>query len=245
MATSRAIAAVSSLAFLVVALPPFSSLMGMARESCAISGRVVDETGKPIPFAVVNALRGQFLRAEFVAAGSAADQRGEYCLGELPLGDYLVRATARMHPPSASPLCDSCCRPTTEFETTFYRAPHAPGPASPVSVVKHGNRSTVDIQMRRVPAYCVRGEVRDITGSLVSQAAIAIEQGTWSAGVLSEGGRFLLTSLPPGAYTILVRDRPQFGRVLARRIVNVRAANVDGLVIAVGPSLQSPSPPAR
>ena len=98
--------------------------------------------------------------------------------------------------------------------------------------------------MRRVPAYCVHGEVRDTMGSLVSQAAIAVEQGSWSSGVLNEGGRFLLTGLPSGSYTILIRDRPQLGRVLARRIVHVGAANMDGLVITIAPGFRSPNPPA-
>jgi hypothetical protein len=230
------------LAILLVALPLGFSLMTMAQEPCAIAGRVVDEAGKPIPFAVVHALRGQSFTAQpespSVAAGSAANHRGEYCLRGLGLGDYLVRAMARTHPPSASPSCHSCCSASTDFQTTLYRSPRAPGRASTVSVGKRRTLSGVDIQMRRVPTYCVHGEVRDTQGSLLSQAAIAVEQGSWSSAVLNEGGRFLLTGLASGSYTILILDRPQLGRVLARRIVHVRAANLDGLVINVASSFR-------
>lgn len=241
--------AVSRLAFLLVAVPPFLSLIAMAQESCAIAGRVVDDKGKPIPFAVVSALRGQSVRARpeslSMVTGSVVNHRGEYCLRGLPLGDYLIRAMARTRPPSASPSCHSCCGSNTDFETTFYRSPLAPGQASPVSVGKRRSLSGVDIQLHRVPAYCVHGEVRDARGSLVSQAAIAVEQGSWSSTVLNEGGRFLLTSLPSGSYTILILDRPQLGRILARRIVHVGTANIDGLVIIIASSFRPPNPAAR
>jgi hypothetical protein len=92
--------------------------------------------------------------------------------------------------------------------------------------------------MRRVPTYCVHGEVRDAQVSLLSQAAIAVERGSWSSAVLNEGGRFLLTCLAPGSYTILILDRPQLGRVLARRIVHVGAANIDSLVITIASSFR-------
>ena len=92
--------------------------------------------------------------------------------------------------------------------------------------------------MRRVPTYCVHGEIRDARGSLLSHAAIAVEQGPWSSAVLNEGGRFLLTGLASGSYTILILDRPQLGRVLARRIVHVRAANIDSLVINIASSFR-------
>ena len=85
---------ISRLAILLVAL----SLAAMAQESCAISGRVVDDTGKPVPSAFVKALRERFLRDEFVVAGSEANQRGDYCIRDLAAGDYLVRATARVQP---------------------------------------------------------------------------------------------------------------------------------------------------
>lgn len=91
----------------------------------------------------------------------------------------------------------------------------------------------MDIPIRLVPAYCVYGEVRDTIGSLVSSATVAVEQGSWPAQVLNEGGRFLLTGLPSGSYMILIQEEPHLGRVFARRIVNVGAADTDGLVITV------------
>jgi len=195
-------------------------------QGCAVSGRVIDDKGNPIPFAAVSALRGPSIRA-----GASANRLGEYCIRELAAGEYLIRATARTQPPSASPACDECCDSNSEFGTTFYRRSRSRERASTVSVVIGRTASGVDILMRRVPAYCVRGEVRDDRGALLSDVAIALEGDSWSAGVLNEGGRFLLTNLPAGSYTLVISDRPRLGRVLARRVIAVVASNMAGIVI--------------
>ncbi|MCX6624439.1 MAG: carboxypeptidase-like regulatory domain-containing protein, partial [Acidobacteria bacterium] len=89
----------------------------------------------------------------------------------------------------------------------------------------------VDIRLRRGAVYCVRGEVRDSSGKLSGQVALGLETEGFGTGVLSEGGRFLLTNLPPGTYTVSVTDRPQMGRVLARQRFAVRDRNPGMLVI--------------
>ena len=221
---------------LLFAVAAFSSV-ATAEEGCAISGRVVDEKGTPVPSAAVTALPKPLTQAVLgptsPANGAIAGRRGEYCVPRLPVGEYYIRAIARTQPASASPACDSCCRPGTEFGITFFRHSSSRERATPVSVGNRQHPSGVELVMRRMPAYCVRGEVRDQLGALLSNVAIALETESWSAGVLNEGGRFLLTSLPPGAYTVVISDRPQLGRVLVRREIHVLAENIAGLVITV------------
>jgi len=76
-------------------------------------------------------------------------------------------------------------------------------------------RANIDFHLRRGPVYCVTGECR--TGE--------------SAGVLHPGGRFLLTNLDPGRYTLMLMDRPQFGRILARQEFEVRDHNIEKLAL--------------
>jgi hypothetical protein len=123
----------------------------------------------------------------------------------------------------------------TEFQTTFYRASLSKEHATVIEVTKGKNAAGIDIMMRRVRAYCLRGEVRDGNGALRADVAVGVETDSWSAGVITEGGRFLLTSLPAGIYTIVIRDRPQLGRVLARRVIRV-PAETPPLVVRI-PSL--------
>ncbi len=50
---------------------------------------------------------------------------------------------------------------------------------------------------------------------------MAIGQAGSSSTVFGEGGRFLITSLPPGPYDLYVQDHRQIGRLPASRVVQV------------------------
>ncbi len=212
-----------------------------ARGPCAVAGRVLDDKGKPVPFGVVYATREAAdtatLERRDPAEGAAADQCGEYCIANLLPGRYKMRVAVHKHTPSASPSCRECCEPSTQL---------AP-PARSVPLVFNGTSSSrIDIQMRRVRAYCVRGEVRDATGTLASSVAINVSQALWSASVLNYGGRFLMANLIPGDYEIDIMDRLGIaGRVLTRRNVTVRAANITPLVITIPGGAMGPAPWAR
>lgn len=94
--------------------------------------------------------------------------------------------------------------------------------------------------MRRARAWCVRGEVRDASGLLRGDVARSLRpDAPPAAGVLNEGGRFLLTGLTPGVYTLVASDYPQLGRVLAERVIRVER-NMEGVAITV-----PPRPPGR
>lgn len=198
-------------------------MLGLSGGSCSISGRVVDDRGRPVPYAAVNAIS----EANRVF-GAAANERGEYCISApLPSGQYRIRAGGGTRPPSAAPSCKDCCLAATDLLTTYHPKPVLAGPQRPVR--------NLDVRLRRGPVYCVRGEVRDPTGALLQRAVVALKFGDSgnSAGVISEAGRFLLTNLPPGVYTLVVADRPQLGRVLAERVVQVRDRNIDKVLITV------------
>lgn len=224
---------VSALAPVFAALMAFPAAISPA-ETCIISGRVIDQSGVPVPSAAVSALRPAVFGNDLSVSGAAAGSGGEYCIRGLPPGKYIVRAVARTHPPSASPRCDSCCGSSlTEFQTTFYPASLSKELAALIEIIEGKSATGIDIMMRRVRAYCVRGEVRDENGVLMTDVAVAVEADSWSAGVLTEGGRFLLTSLPAGTYTIVISNRPQLGRILARRVIRVGVGNPPDLVIRV------------
>jgi len=75
--------------------------------------------------------------------------------------------------------------------------------------------------MQRAPAYCVRGQVIDSSGTLRGDVGLGLIADGWSASVFNEGGRFLLTSLPAGEYRLMVTERGRFGRVLVQRAILV------------------------
>jgi hypothetical protein len=121
----------------------------------------------------------------------------------------------------------------SEYQTTFFRQSVSADGAMTLVIGKGKNAAGIDIIVRRVRAYCVRGEIRDGNGVLMADVAIALEADSWSAGIINEGGRFLLTNLPAGSYTVVVSDRPKPGHILARQVIRVATGNIAGLVIRV------------
>lgn len=186
---------------------------GAVGPECAIQGRVIDPGGAPVASAAVRAIRAGSLPVprDSPSGGVTADLRGEFCLSGLDPGEYLIRTSARSSPPSAAPGCAECCVLTSEFVPTAYR----------VRVESSRNAPPVTIAMRRVPAYCVRGEVVDSSGRLRGDAGLVLSADGWSASVFNEGGRFLLTSLPAGEYRLTVTEPGRVGRVLVQRAIRV------------------------
>jgi hypothetical protein len=214
-------------------------LLAAAQDSCTVSGRVVDDKLKPVAGAAVTALRAEAIAGVSVG-GDVADARGRYCIGQLPPGRYFIRASAPSAPPSASPSCESCCRAAPVLDATFHPAAASRNKAKLIAVPASG----ADIAMRRAPGWCVRGQVRDETGRLRGDVALSLRSDVSSAGLINEGGRFLLTSLPSGLYTLVAADQPKIGRVLAERVILVRG-NMEGVVITVPAPSLSPHAPLR
>lgn len=222
-----------------------------AAESSSIGGRVLDDTGKPLPRVVVTVVRKAAGAASLSVAGKdVTTDRGDYRVGRLQAGEYYIRALGGTRPLSASPGCESCCGSQTDLRTTFYpRSPDLAG-AKPVAVSTGRDLSGLDIQLARVPVYCVQGEILDTTGGLVPGAGIALE--IWnagldaparSAGVFNEGGRFLLRNLPEGSYRLKVTDGQAFGRVLMTEAFKVEGRDSDRLRVILPASAQLPSVP--
>jgi hypothetical protein len=154
-----------------------------------------------------------------------ADAQGAYCIPDLPAGAYSIRVTARTQPSSASPSCHRCCDASLEFPTLLRERA--------LTVVAGKATVPIDLRLQRVPAFCVRGEVRDRNGTLRTDVAVGLEEGSWATGVFTEGGKFLLTHLPPGDYVLVVSEHPQLGRELLRRTIRLGAANIPRLVLTL------------
>ena len=204
-----------------LALLAVASLASAAAQECAVSGRVTDRRGVPRKSATVTAERtgALGLGQGAPAGGASTNARGEFCLKGLAPGEYFIRVFSRSHTPSASPACEECCAASSEFVPSYHQG--LKGRPASVRVEKGRTVSRVAVAMRRAPAYCVRGEVRDEAGALRGDVGLSVEADGWSASVMNESGRFLLTSLPAGEYLLVVAERSQFGRVLARELIRV------------------------
>ena len=193
-----------------------------AGETCAVQGPVSDMAGRPVPYAAVSAIRATFPLVP-PAAGATADPNGRYCLRGLAAGDYFVRAEGRTLAMSASPSCVDCCAPTRGVTPTSHRVR--------VRVTRSETDSLfVNIRMRERALHCVKGEVRDTSGRLRPDLTISLASDTQSVTVIQEGGRFLLTKVPSGRYTMRVSDEAAMDRVIVTQAIVVPS---DGIVRVV------------
>lgn len=179
-----------------------------AAASCAV-------TGHTEPGAAVTAHRYPLANPGSTPApapvnGAMAGRDGSFCIASLPDGAYVIRVYARKSKAaySAPPDCADCCgKKLVDFAPAF----------SPRIEVRNGKAAApVELRPREVPAYCVRGEVRDRSGKLVKDEPIHLEMeapSTWSTSVKNYEGRFLLTGLPAGTYKLTVRGNVHRFRV--------------------------------
>ena len=198
-------------------------IAGAAQPPCAISGRVTDQQGVPTQAATVTVVRVGVLELgqEGPAAGATTDGGGRYCLTGLRPGGYVLRINARTHPPSASPACSECCSASSELVPSGYGGMQKQNSGQTVWVENGRTASAATVVLQRAPAYCVPGDVRDAKGTLRQDVRIALHGVGWSASVLNEGGRFLLTSLLPGEYQLVIRESGTNQRDLARELIRV------------------------
>lgn len=194
---------------------------------CLVSGRVTDDRGRPLARLVVNA-EGTAPEPGPRRYGAPTNDQGEYCIraafaGEtIPAGSYRIIARPRAGPLSASPRCAACCGPVSALVST----------ATPPVLIQPGRPVvTADLRLRRAPLYCVRGEVRNRSGRLVTDIAMGLEFDGGSTAVLLESGKFLLVNLEPGNYTAVIAEPVALGRTLTRKPFIIRNRNIRRMVI--------------
>jgi hypothetical protein len=210
-----------------------------ARQNCSISGRVLDDRGRPVSSAVVNAVLESFPAVMPGTFGAVTNAAGEYCISvlpesaPLPAGRYKVRAAASKRPPSASPSCQSCCDAATDLVTTYHPNVSDQLRAATVAVSPGRPVKRIDIRLKRGPVYCVKGEVRSRWFASVDGVALSLRMDHTgrSAGVITESGRFLLMNLEPGVYTLILSGRSPLGNTLGQRTFTLRDRNIEELVV--------------
>lgn len=220
----------------------------------AISGRVVDELGDPVTNVLVTVLRAQFRQGKprLVASGQRADTNdlGEYRIFALPPGSYYVSA---MLPPNPPPVENGVQLLGEEdpggLAPVFYPATTDPTTATKVTVtagatVAEVNLTLVAARLARVSGAATGRQGGPMTSGSVSAIPRGMAQNGFARSAsLRPDGRFRLTGLPPGEYTLVASARivpPATGLPpgglprpdVATGIVVVNGSDVDGVYLA-------------
>ena len=182
--------------------------------AAVITGRVLDEDGEPVPNAIVMASKTLYQRGEpqLTPVGTAsANEMGEYRIGGLSAGSYVLAATNRtalsgLSGSSNKPAGDG---PERDYVTTYY--PNSVDPTSAVPVqVAAGGETSASIRLMKADTVRVRGKVsgaaegKQVLLMLMPKSAGSMQQlASGRSAAAKPDGTFEIAGVTPGGYTLI------------------------------------------
>jgi hypothetical protein len=214
-----------------------------------IAGRIVDENGEPMERVQVMAMRRLSpgaSRQPGEMAGGQTDDRGEFRIAGLGPGRYYVQATAtgrQMMMQGRNFRRVDGVEPDT-YVTTYFPGTTEAAAATPVELGVGQEFLGLSLQVQKSRVFKVRGTVQGVEAGNVR--VMANPKGRFAFGGGGPGmtsgvqadGRFELTGVAPGSYTITAARGGPNGRGAgtARATVEVSNADVDGVSLVFGAS---------
>jgi hypothetical protein len=222
--------------------------------TAVIAGRIINEDGDPLPWVQVSALREVYSRGKKSLSSETAvptNDLGEYRLFDLRPGRYFVRADYKPneHLTGRGEIERISGGEPHGYVPMYYPGSPDPARASPL-VVKAGEEiPSVEIAVRPVPAFSVRGRIYNLV-SPRSTATYTVtlaprESSQWFSlpqrDVLTDtsDGSFVIPDVLPGSYTLLAFWGNEGNRYQASQNIDVGNADLDdaNLMISSGTTL--------
>jgi hypothetical protein len=218
----------------------------------AISGRIVDEFGDPIPDVSVTASRQSWQngRRRLVPAPGRIAQTndlGQFRIYGLPPGEYYVSATLRggqldfmdlevMVGAAAAGASPSASAPKSGYAATYYPGTPNVSEAQRITVAPGQENTSADFALVPVRLARVSGVVIGADGKPLEGAQISAMPGNRDfVGMLGQSstrsgkdGSFALTSLPPGDYTLQARTMQVITSTQGDNMMVFRAMSIGG-----------------
>jgi hypothetical protein len=222
-----------------------------------ITGRLFDEDGEPMQGIRVNALRDAYINGKIQL--QETDERESNDLGEFRLfglspGRYLVSAEPNMWNRVVGKREFSGADNSggeRGYAKLYYPGVTDAGKASVITVKEGDEIAPIDILMKQVTVYRVRGKVVNLLPKPSRRGwsqveVLRINQGAgWEdiavTSVRDSDGSFDIREIPPGNYRIRVIWRSDDGRMhVTQQDFTVGGADVEGLTLTLGEGVNIP-----
>lgn len=210
-------------------------------QAAAITGRVFDADGEPMPNVSVQALKYTYVdrKRQLQGVGWAnTNDMGEYRVFGLTPGEYYISVTTfdrRGQQQTGS-------NDRTRYPKTYYPGTTDERSAAPISL-RPGDESRADVTMNSAKVVKISGTV---VGATIKKdgfkAFISLMSGSErgpvaTTMVAADTDKFTLEGVFPGTYTVLAvapesdDDKPKFK--IARQQVTIGTADVEGVTLAL------------
>ena len=177
----------------------------------AVSGKVVDEDGDPVPGAMVSALTsgrgpgGQLMPADT----SPANDRGEFRLGKLPPGSYYLSA-GLLHMDfmaAAAPPPPADGSPEMNYVTTYFPGTVDATTATKIDVAAGADLTGFTIKLRKSRVVRVKGQALAADGTPLKGGQVMLTSpssiGSMQMSALHPDGTFEIANVQPGSYMLM------------------------------------------
>jgi len=207
----------------------------------AIVGRVTTETGQPLAYAEVEALRPSRLRVWVPVGRAESNERGEFRIVGLPPGHYYVAAID----PADEGSPDATGQ--LHWAQTFYPGTVSPAAAERVRLVSGATLTDIDFPLLGVSRVRLHGRfVNPKNSDLVSGSVVMSPEsnkglglGTAQAALVRPDGSFEFMNVPPGAYRLRASARTERGPALfASFLLEVQDRNIANAVMYLNPGAE-------
>jgi len=215
-----------------------------------IAGRVLDEDGEPLPWAQVSALREVYshgkrkLSLELLVP---TNDLGEYRLFGLKPGRYFISAKFRpgLHVIGRGEVREDEMEDSRpEFMPIYYRNSPDPAGASTITLRAGEEIPAVEILLRPVSTFRVRGRVYNIVAGRRSNAGVIVQleqrnsNMAWGPPdhrtiVENADGSFEIAGVLPGSYTLSAYWFEDGKPYQARQPVELGNADVEGVNLTI------------
>jgi Carboxypeptidase regulatory-like domain len=219
---------------------PVENLLLHMLSAAALTGRVTDEDGDPMPEVRVLVQRKLPGKDKHETAGVAVtNDLGEYRLPNLFPGQYWVAALA---PPDfrdyegAQDKPDATSIQETRYLTTFYPGTYDGAQASPVSL-KAGDEMPIDLTLIPARTYRVRGLVTGVPAGQKPVVELTSKTGdSIRASHVGADGQFEVRGAAPGTYVLRASSDSDSTTLTAQQEITIVAADVEGVKLTPVPS---------